>query len=103
MIERHGGQDRRDRKHRGQQRAQSSIESPGVNVARLHSLIDYGALLKEKHPGSDRGANGGENQHENFVTATGWQGHPGGKRMAHGVPIGARENRSGNEKSVEDG
>src|SRR5271163_5030907 len=103
MKQRHGGQNRGDREYGSEHSAEKSIETAGVDVARLHAFIHDGALLKEKHPRGDGGADGGENQQENFVAAAAGERHPGEHGVTYGVPIGARENCGGNKQAVEDG
>src|SRR5579863_1251009 len=103
MKERHCGQNCGDGENGGEQSAEKSIEAAGVDVARLHAFIHDRALLKEKHPGGDGGADGGEDQQQNLVAAAAGKRLPGEHGVADGVPIGARQNRRGNKKAVEDG
>ena len=102
MKQRHRGENRGDGEHGSEQRAEKSIEAAGTDVARLHAFVHDGALLEEKHPGRDGGADGGEDQQKNLVAAAAGERRPGEHRVADGVPIGTRQNCGGNKKAVED-
>src|SRR5580698_832234 len=101
MKQRHGGENRGDGEDGSEQSAEKGVEAACVDIARLHAFIHDSALLKEKHPGSDGGADGGEYQEKNFVAAATGERHPGKHGVADGVPIGARENCRGNKEAVE--
>ena len=65
-----------------------------------HALVDGGALLEEKHPGSNGGADIGEEDQESVFVETG-ERLPGNECAAHRVPTGVSHERDGNEDQVE--
>lgn len=103
VKKRRGRKNGGDSKCRGQQRAQDRVETPGVDVARLHALINDSALLKEKHPWCHRSADIGKNQQQNLAAIPGGQRRPRQHRVADGEPVRPRENRRGNKEAIEDG
>ena len=66
MKQRDGGENRGDRENGSEHRAEKCIESSGGDVTRLHSFVDDGALLEEKHPWRDGGTDGGQGSAEEF-------------------------------------
>ena len=82
--------------------ADHGVGAAEADVFGGHALVDGGALLEEKHPGSDGGADIGEDDQENVFVEAG-ERLPGDECAAHRVPTGVGHERDGNEDQIECG
>src|ERR1700688_407014 len=98
--ERGGGEDGGDGRGGGECSAEEGVDAAEADVFGGHALVDGGALLKEKHPGSDGGADGGENEEKSVFVKAGKR-LPGCERMADVVPVGMGHERDGNKSQIE--
>src|ERR1700678_2055148 len=102
MKQGHGSKNCSNRKHGGKESTKKCIEAARVDIAWLHSLVDNRALLKEKHPGRDGRADGGQDHNEDFVAVSAGQSLPRDHAVSDGMPSGTRQDCHRNEEPVKD-
>src|SRR5580700_7440637 len=103
MGEQRGGcEDRGDGRSRCQRGSQYRVDAAEADVFGGHSLVDGGALLEEKHPGRNGGADVGEHDQQSVFIKAGKR-LPGEECMAYRMPTGVGHERDWNEYQVEYG
>ena len=86
--ERSGRENRGDGGGGGKGGADHGVGAAEANVFGGHALVDGGALLEEKHPGRDGGADIGEDDEENMLVEAAGKRLPGDEGMADRAPAG---------------